>query len=32
MARQTAININTIPIGPLGIIGMPGCEDRQIPC
>ena len=27
MARQTAININTIPIGPLGIIGMPGCEE-----
>ena len=26
MARQTAININSIPIGPLGIIGMPGCE------
>lgn len=27
MARQTAININSIPIGPLGIIGMPGCEE-----
>ena len=27
MARQTAISINTIPIGPLGIIGMPGCEE-----
>lgn len=26
MARQTAENINTIPVGPLGIIGMPGCE------
>lgn len=26
MARQTA-NITTIPIGPLGIIGMPGCEE-----
>lgn len=27
MARQTAENINTIPVGPLGIIGMPGCEE-----
>ncbi|MCD7796317.1 MAG: ribose-phosphate pyrophosphokinase [Clostridiales bacterium] len=27
MARQTAQNINSIPIGPLGIIGMPGCEE-----
>ncbi len=26
MARQTAESINTIPVGPLGIIGMPGCE------
>lgn len=26
MARQTATNITSIPIGPLGIIGMPGCE------
>ncbi len=26
MARQTT-NINSIPIGPLGIIGMPGCEE-----
>lgn len=27
MARKTAESINSIPIGPLGIIGMPGCED-----
>lgn len=27
MARQTAENINTIPVGPLGIIGIPGCEE-----
>ena len=26
MPRKTAENINSIPIGPLGIIGMPGCE------
>ncbi|MCH5320379.1 MAG: ribose-phosphate pyrophosphokinase [Eubacterium sp.] len=26
MARQTAESINTIPVGPIGIIGMPGCE------
>lgn len=26
MARQTETSINSIPIGPLGIIGMPGCE------
>jgi ribose-phosphate pyrophosphokinase len=27
MPRQTALNITSIPIGPLGIIGMPGCEE-----
>ena len=27
MARQTALNIQSIPNGPLGIIGMPGCEE-----
>ena len=27
MARQTAESINTIPVGPVGIIGMPGCEE-----
>lgn len=27
MARQQSQNINSIPIGPLGIIGMPGCEE-----
>ena len=26
MARRTAESINTIPVGPIGIIGMPGCE------
>ena len=26
MARKTAQHVETIPIGPLGIIGMPGCE------
>ena len=27
MARLTAENISNIPYGPLGIIGMPGCEE-----
>ena len=27
MPRKTAQNVETIPIGPLGIIGMPGCEE-----
>ena len=27
MPRKTAENVETIPVGPLGIIAMPGCED-----
>ncbi len=30
MARLTAENVETIPYGPLGIIAMPGCEDRLL--
>ena len=26
MPRKTAENVETIPVGPLGIIAMPGCE------
>ena len=26
MTRKTAVNVETIPVGPLGIIAMPGCE------
>lgn len=26
MPRKTAVNVETIPVGPLGIIAMPGCE------
>lgn len=26
MSRKTAENVETIPVGPLGIIAMPGCE------
>ena len=27
MPRKTAENVETIPVGPLGIIAMPGCEE-----